>query len=457
MALVAPLKGVRYDPDVAGTLEDIVTPPYDIISKNEEASYVSRSPYNIIRLDITKEPGREKTEDGNRYKSSADLFQHWLHDGVLLRDREPSFYPYDITYKRADGSSGLRRGFICLVQVSPFSHGDVKPHEQTFDSVIADRLALTKQCRAQFSQVFSLYSDPRNEVITALDEAANSTIAKLSDGDGNIHELRKIADRETIGRVQTLFEQKSLYIADGHHRYTTALAYQNALAAAGPLAADRPENFIMMYLSPMEDRGLSILPTHRMVTFPGQISVSELLERLQRSFEVEELVGGSREGMINELLARLDEKQSTAAKKNNCFGFYHPGEDRGFLLSFADSPKKVVAVHPADIEELDVVVFSDRIISEVLHLDEKQCEQENLILFHSDTSYLLDVSVKQASMNGTSTPLLFLLNPTRVGQVKNVSDRGHVMPHKSTYFYPKIISGLVLNMLLEDEKIVVPR
>ena len=455
MAIIAPLKGVRYDADTAGPLEDIVTPPYDVVSKNEEASYASRSPFNIIRLDITSDPGRQSDLNRKRSKKSADLFDKWLKNGVLLRDQEPSFYPYDITYQIPDGSICTRRGFICLVQLTTFDQGEVKPHAQAFGTVIDGRLELNRHCRAQFGQVFSLFSDPHGDVIKTFDDSSNISIATLTDANGNVHTLRKVVDKDTIVKIQKLIAQKDLYIADGHHRYLAALAYQKELKRSSTFSDERPGNFIMMCLSPIENNGLLILPTHRLIKFPGLLRVSEVTDRLQSIFVIKELMEGSRETIINELLSRMDEEQLINDCHRTCFGFYHPGEDRGFLLKLMDSKRRDLKGYHPSLRELDVIAFSEFIVDQVLQLDEELCEQENLISFHRDTSDMVDISVKMATMNGGDTPLLFLLNRTNMVQVKNVSDQGQLMPPKSTCFFPELISGLVLNRLIEDEKILI--
>ena len=455
MAVIAPLKGVRYDTEVAGSLEDIVTPPYDVISRNEEASYFSRSPFNIIRLDITAEPDAGKDKDNDRYKKPAHFFDQWLKDGILLRDQEPSLYAYDITYTLPDRSQCIRRGFICLVKLTPFEQGDIKPHEQTMAHVVADRLELTKQCRAQFSPVFSIFSDPQGQVMETFGTAPYISVATVADADGTIHTLRKVTDKKIIVKIQNLFNHKSLYIADGHHRYTAALSYQKELNNSGKIPVYRPENFIMMYLCPMEDNGLSIVSPHRLVRLVGAITVSELIDRLNDVFVVEELLECSREAMINELLARMDEEQFIKSGNRSCFGFYHPGEDRGFLLKLKDPLWQDLKGYPTSVRELDVVVFSELIVEQVLQLNEQRCLGENLISFYTDIIDMLDVSVKMATSSNDCTPLLFFLNPMTTEQVINLSDQGLVMPPKSTCFFPHIITGLVMNRLLEDEKILI--
>jgi uncharacterized protein (DUF1015 family) len=455
MAFIAPLKGVRYNPDRVGKIDDVVTPPYDVIAEKSVESYVSKTPYSMIRLDITKNPG-PATGGDDRYREAAALMQQWLAEGVLLRDQQDSLYLYEVEYLHPPtGAKRVRKGFVCLVGLAEFSEGVVKPHEKTFDTVIQDRLKLTTFCEAQFSQVFSLFPDRNNEVIGLLEQAGGQPAGTVTDADGCIHSLTRVSDPEIIKKIQVLFLEKSLYIADGHHRYTTALAYRKLLRERdGGLSEKSPANHIMMYLCPMEDPGLSVLPTHRVLNWPGKITVQELSERLAGGFELEEISVGSREVLIGEVLARMNEIEQTAQHKTSTtFGVYHPGEDRCFLLRMKPEASSVLADTEDCLRDLDVVILSDLIIEKYFGLDYHRCERENLVQYFSDPDEAIDVAVKNSVESSDVMPLLFVMNPTRVEQVKQVADRNRIMPHKSTYFYPKVMTGLLFNRLVRDEVI----
>ena len=454
MAFIAPLKGVRFNPQKVGKLDDVVTPPYDVISANGVDSYRTRNPYSMIRLDIIKSLG-PGDEDNSRYQEAADLFNQWLEEKVLVRDQEPGIYLYQTEYSHPSGKRLTRKGFVALVGLAEFAEGVVKPHEQTFDTVIADRLRLTACCKAQFSQIFSLYSDPRNEIMTQLELQPSEPVGSVTDADGCIHSLWRVTDQKTVKDVQRQFVDKSLYIADGHHRYTTALAYRKMVRdAAGELAANSPANHIIMYLCPMEDPGLSVLPTHRLLRWPGVMGVKELLKRLDLYFHCEEIDSGSREALISEVLSRMGELEAQSPdKSSSTFGVFHPAEDRCFLLSLKQEARDVLAVRPEALRDLDVVVLSDIIMDKALGLDHHRCEQENLVAYYSDPDEALDVAVKESLSNEKFTPLLFVMNPTRVKQVREVADSNLIMPHKSTYFYPKIMTGLLFNQLVDGEEI----
>ncbi|MEK6201269.1 MAG: DUF1015 domain-containing protein [Desulfobulbaceae bacterium] len=454
MAFIAPLKGVHFNPQKVGKLDEVVTPPYDVISANGVDSYLARNPYSMIRLDIVKShgPGDETDE---RYQVAADLFRQWIEEKVLVRDPEPGIYLYHTEYSHPSGKRMTRKGFVVLVGLAEFAEGVVKPHEQTFDTVIADRLRLTAACKAQFSQIFSLYSDPQNEVMRLLEQQESTSVGSVTDGDGCVHSLWRVTDLETIREVQRQFLNKSLYIADGHHRYTTALAYRKMVRdATGELAADSPANHIIMYLCPMEDPGLSVLPTHRLLRWPGRMETTELLNRFERYFNCEGIIGGSRETLMGEVLARMNElERQSLDKSSSTFGLYHPGEDKCFLLSLKQEARDVLAGRAEPLRDLDVVVLSDIIMDKALGLDHHRCEEEKLVSYYSDPDEALDVAVKECLVSENFTPLLFVMNPTRVGQVRDVADHDLIMPHKSTYFYPKIMTGLLFNQLVDGEKI----
>ena len=454
MAFIAPLKGVHFNPQKVGKLDEVVTPPYDVISTNVIDSYRNRNPYNMIRLDIVKNPGAGDASAA-RYQEAADLFQQWLDEEALVRDSEPGIYLYHTEYSHPSGKRLTRKGFVCLVGLAEFAEGVVKPHEQTFDTVIADRLRLTAACKAQFSQIFSLYSDPHNDVLTLLEQQEREPVGSVTDADGCVHSLWRVINQDVIKDVQRQFLDKSLYIADGHHRYTTALAYRKMVREAiGSLPANSPANHIMMYLCPMEDPGLSVLPTHRLLRWPGKMETTELLSRLDHYFHCEEIAGGKQEELLTEVLARMDAlEQQSPEKSSSTFGVYHPTEDRCFLLSLKQEARNVLAGRPEPLRELDVVVLSDIIMDKALGLDHHRCEQENLVGYYSNADEALDVAVKESASNDKSTSLLFVMNPTRVGQVRNVADHKLIMPHKSTYFYPKIMTGLLFNQLVDGEVI----
>ncbi|MDW7771842.1 MAG: DUF1015 domain-containing protein [Desulfobulbaceae bacterium] len=455
MAIIAPFRGLRFNPEKINRLEDVVTPPYDVISPEEGLKFLEKNTYNMIKLDLRNTSHNEEADIG-RYEQAKDLFEEWQQEEILIRDRQPAIYLYYIDYIHPSGRRMTRKGLIGLVRLADFSEGVVKPHEKTFDAVISERMQLMEKCRAQFSKVFSIYPDEHHTVITALEQAREEQpLCTVKDHLGNHHTLWRVTDKDAIREVAGYFRERPVYIADGHHRYTTALGSLKKILAEHPdLPEDSPYNFIMMYLCAAEDEGLSVLPTHRLLSFPGILSADQLMEKMQGEFLVEEIKGGSREILVAEVMARMNESEMSLP--NPVFGVFHPGEDRCFLLTMKSDPERCssLADKPAVLKKLDVVVLSEVLLHRVLGLNHMRIVNEKLIIYFSDPDEAIDVAVKKSIAGDTLTPLLFLLNPTKVRQVIDVADQGEIMPHKSTYFYPKIMTGLLINKLVPVEKII---
>lgn len=450
MAKIAPFCAVRYNAKVV-TLDEVVTPPYDVIDVQAQAALTQKNQYNMINLDLSKNiDSGSLTEE--RYALAKERFEAWQDGEILVRDIKPSFYLYYTDYALSGGRTFTRKGMICLVGLAEFSEGVVKPHEKTFRGVITDRLNLMDKCQANFSPIFSIYQDGAGEVMELLEGAKpEEPLCSVTDQDGCRHTIWAVNAPDTIGEICQFFKEKSLYIADGHHRYTTSLQLREIMMKRqGKVAANSPYNFTMMYLCSMEDPGLSVLPTHRLVRMPFLITLDKILDTMKNSFVVAEIFGGSREVLIAEVLARMDENRA-----ETMFGFYHPGEDRCFLLTLKDGvmAETCSGKHPETLQKLDVVVLSELVVECVLGLDHEQCERDNLIDYYSDPDEALDVAVKASASGNKKTPLLFLMNSTPVGQVRKVADESLVMPHKSTYFYPKVLTGLVMNKIVPDESI----
>lgn len=452
MALIAPFRGLRYNPEKIARMEEVVTPPYDVINDKAQAALLARNPYNMIQLDLSK---NVKPEDATeeRYLQSKRLLEKWQGEGVLMRDDVPAIYLYHTDYQHPSGRRFTRKGLVALVGLAEFNEGIVKPHEKTFAGVVTDRVRLLDTCQTQFSQIFSLFPDPQNEVMAALEAACPAEpLCSATDDDGGRHAIWAVTDPAVIQRVQKIFTEKSLYIADGHHRYTTALQLRKLMREReGQVAEDSPYNHVMMYLCGMEDPGLTVLPTHRLAMVPESLSADRLVEKLGANFQIDEISGGAREVLVGEVLARMNEEQA----KGTLFGFYHPGEDRCFMLTLKNStlPEDFISAHPDVMRDLDVVVLSDLLLERVLSLDHHRCENEGLIEYFSDPDVGLDAAVKMVTERPDTTPALFLMNPTLVSQVKNVADQDLVMPHKSTFFYPKVLTGLLMNKMVADERI----
>lgn len=457
MAYIAPFRGLRFNTEKIDNLEDVVTPPYDVIDDKRQAAFLAINPYNMINLDISKNPGQSKNT-ADRYSQAKKYFDTWQEEQILVRDQDKSIYLYYIDYALPSGRRLVRKGLVALVRLAEFAEGIVKPHEETFGTVTEDRLKLMDTCRAHFSQIFSLYSDQSGEIMARMEGGrGNQPLCKVNDSDGTRHTLWEVTDAETLKEVHRLFLDKSLYIADGHHRYTTALHFRRLLEERhGAMEEDCSANYAMMYLCPMEDPGLSVLPTHRLVSLPVDLFASrptldDIVDRLRPGFSVSEMKGGSREVLLYEVLARMDEHR----KETTMFGLYHAGEDRCFLLSMKDEDgiEYPVSDRPAVLRDLDVVLLADLVVGKFLGLGTTRSENENLIRYYSDPDEALDVAVKESINDEDHISLLFLMNNTEVKQVQRVADENLIMPHKSTFFYPKVLTGLVMNKIDPDEKI----
>ncbi|MBU0730434.1 MAG: DUF1015 domain-containing protein [Proteobacteria bacterium] len=448
MAIIAPFRGLRFNTEKIAHLEEVVTPPYDVIDEKAQARFVEKNPYNMVQLDLSKKVSTEES-----YANARALFQQWQDERILVRDTEPALYLYHIEYTHPSGTRLTRKGFVSLVQLAEFSEGIVKPHEKTFSEVTVGRAKLMDACKTNFSKIFSLYADQEGEIIRLLEDAkSGKPLCSVDDLDGNKHTIWEVTDFMVIDQVRGLLRDRALYIADGHHRYTTALNYRQLIRERqGELPSDSPFNHVMMYLCDMEDPGLSVLPTHRLLRLPGVRSADDCVKALKKGFTIEEISGGSREVLLAEVFARLDEEKQSGGM----FGFYHPEEDRCFLMKIKDSVyrKAMKGLQPGPLLDLDVVMLSEFALEKMLGLSHETCERENLIDYYSDPDAALDGAVKEYTLNPAYTPMLFLMNETPVSQVKRVADENLVMPHKSTYFYPKILTGLVMNKLVEGESV----
>lgn len=449
MAFIAPFRAVRFNTAKIDKMEDVVSPPYDVIDSAAQAALEAKNQFNMIKLDLTKFGGTEISDE--RYERAKATFNKWQEDGVLIRDDVPTIYLYHIDYTLPNGDTFRRKGLTAMVRLHEFSEGIVKPHEKTFRGVTDDRLRLIDTCQCQFSQIFALYPDADNEAMAALESVCPSEpLCSVTDQDGCLHSIFAVTDPGMIKRVQAFMADRAFYIADGHHRYTTSLRLRETMVERqGSVAENSPYNHIMMYLCAMEDEGLSVLPTHRLVQFPGKLDAPHLIEKLQDFFDIEEVESGSREVQIAEVLVRMADERA----KGTVIGMYEPTADRCFLLCLKEGAmeKALGLGQPASLRSLDVVVLSDLIVDKLLGLCHEKCDDEDLIHYFSDVDEALDAAVKEAVRDSDKSPILFLMNNTLVSQVKQVADEDLFMPHKSTYFYPKILTGMLINKIVADE------
>ncbi len=451
VALVAPFRGLHYNLAKVPDLTEVVTPPYDVIQPDAREVLAARNPYNMVHLILPQPlPGDDRLQ--NRYTRAAALFRQWQREEVLVRDPQPAFYYWETDFEN-QGHKLTRTGLAGLVRLEPLSGGAVKPHEQTFSAAKADRLELFKQARAHFSPIFSLYPDRDNQVLNLLKSSLPSApLFSFEDTLGYRQRLYRVADPDILQAAHRALADMTLFIADGHHRYETSLNYQKLLRQQYPQAPPQAAfNYTLMYLSNLYDPNLVILMAHRLLGGPRvkHLDEARVLGRLKEYFEVVSLPAADEFGEAYE-----DFLQQTLAEAP-------PGETAFILLGFGRRAwllkmrpgvrQKQLArqMHPA-LAQLDVAVLNYLIFEKVLGLDAKALDDQETFKY---SSQIKDVV---AAVTRREARLAFILNPTRIEQVQEVASAGLTMPRKSTYFYPKVMTGLILNPINPEEEILVP-
>ncbi len=424
MAQVIPYRALRYT-EKAGDLAALACPPYDIISEEQRRAYLATNPYNIIRLELPRE-GQDP------YAVAGDTLRDWMQNGILAVDEHPAFYIYDITFTDAGEQKNIT-GLIGRVQLREFSDGVVLPHEETLSKAKADRLQLMRATGCNFSDIYSLYradepNSPIRDVMALAGEDA--PISEFTDESGLIHRLWAITDPQKTAAVTAAFADKKLYIADGHHRYETALNYRRELREQGN--TDPAADYCMMMLVEMSHSGLVVYPTHRMLRDLPDFSAEKLLAACADYFTVQPM----------ELKDMNTGLAAAYAARQKAFGFY--SGDTAALLTLKDvsvMDDLLPQLSPVS-RQLDVTVLHTLILERLLGIDkENMARQINL-------SYTRDAKEAVGAVDNDRANACFLLNPTRVSEIRDVAAAGEKMPQKSTYFYPKLITGLTMNRIL---------
>ncbi|MGE4284992.1 MAG: DUF1015 domain-containing protein [Phycisphaerae bacterium] len=429
-------KAYRFNSDVVGNSGDCIAPPYDVIGGPLQQALYAKNDYNIVRI-IKGIKNDDDTETANVYTRAAQYLAQWIDSGALSQDTADNIYAYVQKFSAA-GERFTRSGFIALGKLAEFGEG-VQPHEKTLDGPKADRLNLTKATDAQFGQIFMLYNDPQ-KVADAIIEKATEGEALVSfvDEEGVLHELYAISDSADISAISAMMADKAPVIADGHHRYETALNYRRL---TGKPAAD----YQMMTFVNMHNEGLVVLPTHRLAGNIAGFDMGLLITALGEKFEVKEYRIGSdgkkaaQQAMFAELLA--DYKAG-----KNAFGVY--GNDGSFYKAVLKSPVFIQQAAPrlsAASQRLDVVVLHKLILEDILGIGEEQLASESNLEYIKDIGDAIEESV--ARVDSGEKQVVFFMNPTPVAQVEEVAEAGEKMPQKSTFFYPKIYTGLTINKL----------
>jgi len=436
MADIVPFRGVLYDPAKVGHIASVVAPPYDVIGPNEQTALYARHPGNIIRLEMGQDHPGDGPED-NRYSRAQRCLHEWLRDGLLRRDDKPAIYFYAVEYRLRNGPTRTMRGFLSLVTLEEFSAGGIFPHENTRAAAKDDRYRLLETCRSNFSPIWGLYPDAEGAIIRTLERTIDKGRPQcaLTDADGVRHLLWTVTDQQALARVTAAMKPLPLFIADGHHRYESALRYRNAqrqaLGTKTPLTSDR----VLMYFASLDDPGLIILPTHRILPGPLPCPTAEFHERLSEMFNMETLAFTKE----TEPVARMRLMNALyAARKTpmHVLGLIVRGESRYVVMTLNSAGRSRLGASAR--ERLDVSILHQLVFREALRLDQKS---EERLLYCKDEDDVL------AAMARGDGDLAVLLNPPPVKAVKDIAGAGDRMPHKSTYFYPKPLTGLVINVM----------
>lgn len=436
MAEISPFRGICYNRGKIDDLADVLTPPYDVISPVEQEQFYSRHPKNIIRLILGKISKTDSPKD-NRYTRAAGFFDQWRTEETLVRDETPSLYLTTVDFS-VDGTPFTRYGLIAKVGLEPFEKKIILPHERTFSKVKSERLELMKTSQANFSPIFGIYTDT-GDILQVIKQAVENETAQsdLVDDKGHRHRMWRISDPAVCQYFGDAFQNKQLFIADGHHRYETALNYRNWLSETLlDFSSDHPANGIMMYLCGMSDPGLTVLPAHRMLLGIDDAMRASLIDKAAEYFQITpfpcDAPGQSA------LLSGLHDNSP-----NTKIGVFIKNQPEAYLLSLKSNvmDRLFGKEIPTALRHLDVTVLTRLVFMKLLAFDELQLDNEKSIVYSSIETEAID-----AATTG-KCDLAFILNPTSIDQVQTVAEHGLIMPRKSTYFYPKVITGQVLNCL----------
>ncbi len=440
MAKIAPFRGIIYNQGKAGAIDTLVCPPYDIISPAEQQELYRKSPYNVIRLEYGLTSPADGDED-NRYSRAAAVLEDWSRSAVLQEARDPALYIYEMEYKAGKDAKRLR-GIICLVRIEDYDSGIVKPHETTLSGPKTDRLNLLRSCKATFSQIFSLFSDPMGKIAGFLAKVTGKPELEVASGDGVIHRVWSLSDRKDIDPIVRELADKHIFIADGHHRYDTALNYRNERRKeAGSFTGEEGFNYAAMFLARLEDPGLTILPAHRALFNLTDFDAQKFEDDLNLYFNIER-IDFDRRSESKDLLTVLD-TMAHRADHAHVFGVRVKGEHSYYLLTLrneADMDVLLSDKSPA-YRRLDVSILHHLIIDKLLGITMRTHK------LGLNIEYIKDAEEADKRVHDNAAEIVFFMNPTKVREVMEVATAGERMPQKATYFYPKLLTGLVMHRL----------
>lgn len=439
MASIKPFKGILYDKKKIGDFSKVAAPPYDVITSAEQDELYNLSDFNVVRLILGKEYSND-TDSHNKYTRAAQTFKSWLQQAVLRQDSDPSIYVYQQEYELKKGKKAKRTGYVSLVKLESLDGGRIRPHEKTLSQPKQDRFNLLNAAHASFCQIFSLYSDPKNEIEAILqDLTQDPPDVEVSDNDAVLHRIWRVSDQRVISEIARIMSDKTLYIADGHHRYETALRFQQKMLRTRPHSTgEELFNYTMMMLVDINSQDLTILPIHRVLKNLEQEMIARLTENLKPYFDIDtyEFDIKTEPHRKQEFFKLLKSK----GEKNHVFGMYI-GNSKYHLLTLKNEQilDRILSEENAQKwRKLDVAILHFLIIDSLLHVSSTDSEIQTHIEHLKDEDLAIDL------VDSNEYQLAFFLNPTKVSQVKDISSKGEVLPQKSTFFYPKLLSGLVM-------------
>jgi uncharacterized protein (DUF1015 family) len=440
MVRIAPFRGVFYNSKKIRDLARVVTPPYDVISPEEQEKLYRKSPYNFVRLDFSQEP--------DPYAAVAELFANWQTEGIFERDEEPAIYYAVHKFALKDGGIKVRQGFYALTQLQDFSSGEIRPHEKTLEAPKQDRLQLMLASHAQLSSIFALYSQPKgslNQILSEQTEGKAPFIEVKLDG-GDECRLWRITDPALIREIQREMKEQRLVIADGHHGYEATLKYRDRMRSDGSSTGRESFNYILTYFANMIDESVVILPTHRLVRGYEPKPFLQLEEALQTYFYIEQYPKTA-EGKSSFLKALKN-----TGKKHRVIGASFKRDPRYLILRLKNKRimQRLAKDLSAPLRELEVSILHHLILEHILGLSPEQQTNGAAIRYSQDEEAVLQALEKE------DYQAAFILNATKSADILAIVDSGETMPQKSTYFYPKLISGLVVNKIDPLEEIQEP-
>jgi uncharacterized protein (DUF1015 family) len=419
MAQIEPLRALHYNLEKTGGLQDVIAPPYDVIDPAQRGELEGRSPYNVVRIDLPL--GHDP------YESAGRELATWREHNVIVQDEEPALWALEQDYTGPDGQRRTRRGFLGRVRVEDYGPGRIRPHERTHPGPKEDRLKLTRATKANLSPIFSLFSDPDGAAWNALAPATQAAPwGEATDEDGTDDRLWRVADRDAIAAVKQALDNAELLIADGHHRYETARTY------AEEIGGDGPHRFVLMDLVALQDPGLTVFPTHRLIKDTTSEQQEALAKAIHRHFEIEELVS-------------LDQLAPEADPKHLRIGYIDSHFQRPFMLTLKDQAAIDQALPDTSeaYRHLDTAVLEALLLKGALRLTDEDIDHLHQLGYARNAKEAVEL-VQRGEYDAT-----FLMAPIPIERVRAIAAAGESMPPKSTYFFPKVPTGLLFNPLAE--------